>query len=385
MSSIAPAKRAAITSWFEENFRARGELGASVSIWIDGVEVLSLNQGFCDRARTRPWTVDTLVPIWSATKGPAAVSCLLALSEGVLDLNCPVAQVWPEFAGGGKQDIRLSHILSHTAGLCALDEPASILDYEEVIDALEQQRPLWEPGSRQGYHARTFGFLVDEIVRRVAGADSLGTYFREMIGAPLDLDLWIGLPQEQWGRVSPVYPGKINPANQDQPFLKAFNTPGSLTRRTFTSPVGLNAVSDVNQPDLWARGLASMGGVASAHGLGKFYAVLAQNGQWGGEQIVSNHLVRQLSYALSQEDDAVLCTPIAFAAGVMQDPLDPARKKLRSHFGSSLTAFGHPGAGGSLAFADPENGIAFAYVMNQMEVGALPSEKAIGLVERLYE
>lgn len=389
MHTISPSALAAVTAWFEENFRTRGEMGASVSIWQHGIEKLSLAQGYCDRNRTRLWDSDTLVPVFSSTKAPAAVCCLLALEEAGLPLDCAVAEVWPEFVGGGKGEMSFAHLLSHTAGLCALDERVPIFNFEAVVEALEHQRPLWEPGTRQGYHARTFGFLMDEIVRRITGVDSLGEYFREMIGSQLGLDFWIGLPSAQWERVSPVYPGKISIAQGDQSFLKAYNSASTLTHRTFTSPFGLNAISEYNHSDMWSAGYASMGGVGSARGLGKFYAMLAQGGRWNGNEIVSPQILRQLSHTLSQEEDSVLLTPIAFAAGVMQDPLnlDPESGggKLRQHYGPSLTAFGHPGAGGSLAFADPENGISLAYVMNQMEVGALPGQKVLGMIERLYQ
>lgn len=384
----SPAALAAVTAWFEGNFDSRGDLGASVSIWQNGVEILSLSQGYCDRNRLKKWSGETLVPVWSATKGCAAVCALQALHAKGLPLESPVAEVWPEFAGGGKKRVTFAQLFSHRAGLCALDARVPITDYAGVIGALESQAPLWEPGARQGYHARTFGFLMDEVVRRITGAESLGSYFQQHFGAPLGLDFWIGLPSAHWERVSAVYPGKIT-AKTNQEFLKAFNAPGSMTQRAFASPEGLNAVSDFNRPETWAGGYASMGGVGSAHGLAKFYAMLAQGGKWHGVQIVPEQMVRQLQHSLSQGMDAVLCTQIAFSAGAMKDPLDTGAeshgKKIRRHFGPSLTAFGHPGAGGSLAFADPENGISFAYVMNQMEVGALPNEKAIGLVEALYQ
>jgi CubicO group peptidase (beta-lactamase class C family) len=303
-------------------------------------------------------------------------------------VDAPVSEVWPEFVGGGKAEMSFAHLLSHTAGLCALDERVPIFNYEAVITALENQRPLWQPGTRQGYHARTFGFLMDEIVRRITGAESLGEYFRETIGSPLGLDFWIGLPSAQHDRVASVYPGKISIAGSDQPFIKAFTNSSTLTHRTFNSPQGLTAVSDFNLPETWTRGYANMGGVGSARGLAKFYAMLAQGGTWAGRKIVPPGIMPLLSQTLSQEEDQVLCTPIAFAAGVMQDPLqtDPELPpgKLRQHYGPSLRAFGHPGAGGCLAFADPENGISFAYVMNQMEVGALPGTKSLGMIERLY-
>lgn len=384
----SPANLQAVRAWFEESFRTRWEMGASVSIWHHGREVLSLANGHCDRARTRTWTADTLVPVLSATKGPAAVCCMLALEEAGIPLDCPVAEVWPEFIGGGKAGVNFLHLLSHTAGLCALDQRAPIYNYDAVVEALERQRPLWEPGKRQGYHARTFGFLMDEIVRRLTEAESLGEYFREVFGSPMALDFWIGLPSAQWDRVSPVYPGKISIANSDQPFIKAFNTSGTLTQQTFTSPFGLNAVNDFNQSETWARGYASMGGVGSARGLAQFYSMLAQGGRWNGTQIVPESLTRHFEQTLSQENDLVLLTPIAFSTGMMQDPIneDPESDggKLRQLYGPSRLAYGHPGAGGSLAFADPEHGIAFAYVMNQMEVGALPGERVQGLVRALY-
>ncbi len=386
----SPANLQAVRAWFEESFRTRWEMGASVSIWQHGREVLSLAHGHCDRARSRVWNENTLVPVWSATKGPAAVCCLLALEEAGIPLECPVAEVWPEFVGGGKSNVAFIHLLTHTAGLCALDQRTPIYNYEAVVEALERQHPLWEPGTRQGYHARTFGFLLDEIVRRLTEAESLGEYFREVFGSPMALDFWIGLPSAQWDRVSPIYPGKISIANSDQPFIKAFNTAGTLTQRTFTSPFGLNAVSDFNQSETWARGYASMGGVGSARGLAQFYSMLALGGRWNGAQIIPESVTRRFEQTLTQENDSVLLTPIAFSNGMMQDPIDEDPEsanhggKLRQLYGPSLKAYGHPGAGGSLAFADPENGISFAYVMNQMEVGALPGERVQGLVKALY-
>jgi CubicO group peptidase (beta-lactamase class C family) len=382
--SLIPNKVERIRQWFDENFASREELGASVSIWEDGSEILHLSAGYRDRERLVPWTQDTLVPVWSATKGPAAVACLLALEEAGVTLEQRVTSVWPEFGHAGKNQVTLKQLLSHRAGLCALDERAPIQNHAAVIHALERQTPNWPPGESQGYHARTFGFLLDEIVRRLTGAACLGQYFRDRIGEPLGLDFWIGLPEAEWPRVSPVYPGKLRARPDAQEFLTAFARPETLTHRAFASPAGLNAVSDFNRPDTWALGLASMGGVGSAHGLGKFYALLAKEGMWDGREIVPKSMVRQLSQVLSQQEDAVLRTPIAFSAGLMKDPVTADGAKIRSHFGPSHGAFGHPGAGGSLAFADPENRLAFAYVMNQMEIGALPGPRALGLVERLY-
>lgn len=385
MTGLKPDVRAAVEHWFQENFTLRGDLGAALSIWQDGTEVLHLANGFVNRDRTKAWTSDTLVPVWSSTKGPAAVACLMALHEAGLPLEAPVVEVWPEFFTHGKDHLTFAQLLSHRAGLCALDERVPIFDFDAVITALERQTPLWPDASVQAYHARTFGFLLDEIVRRITGVDSLGHYFDELFRNTLDLDFWIGLPPEEHTRVATLYPGKMNISMGDQAFLKAFNTPGSTTHRTFASPIGLNAVQDFNQPHTWIQGYPSMGGIGSARGLAKFYSVFANGGKWQGEQIIPTWVQRALSTPLTEAHDAVLCVPTAFSAGMMMDPHNPETgRKSREMFGPSESAFGHPGAGGSLAFADPDTGISFAYVMNQMEVGVLPSDKALGLVRALY-
>lgn len=387
MSGIPQERLGRARQWFDESFLERSELGASVSVWKDGQEVINMDHGFRDRNRQEPWTTDTLVPVWSATKGPAAASCLLALHDAKQDLEAPVRELWPEFAAGGKEEVTFLQVLSHTAGLCGLDQRTPIDDFEEVVAALERQSPLWEPGRGQGYHARTFGFLCDEIVRRASGAPSLGDYFRVMIADPMDLDFWIGLPEPQHYRVSPIYPGRISVEQQDQPFLKAFGSAGTMTHQAFHSLIGLNGVQEFNRPETWSHGYASMGGVGNASSLGQFYAMLAGGGSWKGRQILPPEVLTQAETRLTEvENDQVLHAAVAFSAGFMKDPMTPAHpdRKLRHHFGPSLRAFGHPGAGGSLAFADPENGISFAYVMNQMEVGAFPGEKSLGIVDRLY-
>lgn len=179
MADLPGTAAARLTQAFERNFQERGEIGASVAVWQGECELFSLAGGQMEREGARPWAVDTLVPVWSATKGPAAVTCLLALESAGLALTTPVAEIWPEFAQGGKGDVQFAHVLSHTAGLFALDQPSSSLDYASVIHALEQQVLPFPAGTQQGYHARTFGFLLDEIVRRATGGTSLGAYFRQ--------------------------------------------------------------------------------------------------------------------------------------------------------------------------------------------------------------
>ncbi len=384
MNTQAEHVQRALRPWFERNFLERGELGASVSIWMGEQEIVHFAEGFANRERTHPWTADTLIPVWSATKGPAAVACLLALDEAALPLETAVGEVWPRFVGGGKEHITFAQVLSHTSGLSALDQQAPILDHDAVIRAIEVQTPAFEPGTKQAYQARTHGFILDEIVQRITGAASLGEYFREMIGDPMALDFWIGLPESEWPRVATLYPGKMRISGADDAFMKAYGTRGSLTQRTFTSPVGLGAVQDMNRSETWARGFPSMGGVGTASALARFYAMLANGGWWGGTQLVKGWIIEALQTTLSQSVDEVLCEEVAFSAGLMRDPVDWAsQQKKRTLFGSSAHAFGHPGAGGSVAFADPERGFGFAYVMNQMELGAMPNDKSIDLIRAL--
>ena len=385
MSVPADDIRRALCEVFDRNFRERDELGASVSVWSGGEEVVSVSRGHENRERSREWKAETLVPVWSATKGPAALACLLALDEVRLPLDCPVGEVWPRFAIAGKARITFEQVLSHQAGLFALDREVSILDHAAVIAALEDQPPAGAFASRSAYHARTFGFLLDEIVRRITGADSLGAYFHDRLGAPMQLEFWIGLPREQYPRVAMLYPGRFRPDSVQDPFLRALGTKGSATQRAFRSPAGLNSVQDMNRATTWAQGLPGLGGVGSARGLAKFYSMLAHGGKWQGSQLVPGWCIDAFSRTVIQGGDDVLCAEVAFGAGVMRDPVDATGAKNRSFFGRMARAFGHPGAGGSLAFADPERDLSFAYVMNQMETGALPGPRTLDLVSALDE
>jgi CubicO group peptidase (beta-lactamase class C family) len=255
-----------ITPLFEENFTRFGELGAAVSIWQNGKPLLDLNSGFRDTRREMPWTPDTLVLFWSATKGLGSACLLHVLQEHNLELERRVAEFWPEFAQAGKDEITLAQLLSHQAGLSAFDAKVDVLDYDAVVAALEKQRPLWPPGTAHGYHARTFGFLVDELVRRIAGK-TLGNYWREQFGEPLDLDIWIGLPENENDRVATIYAAKAGGNASPAQFYRDLATPETLVRKTITSPVGLHAVSEMNSPTVRALPLVSFGGIGNASSL----------------------------------------------------------------------------------------------------------------------
>ena len=373
---------------FEENFSMRGELGAAVAVWRDGREVFSLAGG--RRAKgpdATPFTADTPVLVWSATKGPASACLLHVLATDGIPLATPVAAWWPEFAQNGKAAVTLGQLLSHSAGLAALDDPGTVdvRDHDAVARALAAQTPNWPPGTAHGYHPRTFGFLLDELVRRRRPGQTLGGYWREHFAGPHGLDFWIGLPSEAEasGRVATIYPAQLPSRLGERPteqaeFYQALADAGSLTRRAFASPSGLHQVSAMNLPENRARELPSFGGIGTAAALAKFYGLLATGALLPGSG-------QEWPWTpLTDGPDEILRLPTVFSAGFMMDPRSAADgRKRRELFGPGLRAFGQPGAGGSHAFGDPDVGLGFAYVMNGMESGVLPNERSLGLVRAL--
>ena len=361
---------------FESNFRERGELGASISIWWDGTEVLSEGHGWCEREQQRPWTDQTLVPVYSASKVPAAATLLLALSSRGLNEETPVREVWPSFP---LADARFSHLLSHQCGLAALDQRVDVFDHAAVVGAIEAQPPAWHLGDGHGYHPRVFGALVDEPVRRLTGM-TLGDYWRKMIAAPMGLDFWIGLPETEWPRVAQLYPGKAGKDDLIDAFYKQLTTSGTYTRRAFSSPHGLHAIHEMNDPRAWAAGLPALGGVGTAAALAKFY----QAAIGAIESPLTPHLRQALCTPVSAAADRVLLRPTVFTCGAQMDPLDANGRKIRQIYGNSKLAFGHPGAGGSHAMGDPATGISFAYTMNQMNLSVMPGVKCQEMIDALF-
>ena len=369
-----PTLQSALAPIFEENFTARGDLGASVSVWREGREIVSLAGGFQDREHKRAWKPETPVLVYSATKGPAAACVLKCLRDAGISLDAPVGSVWPGFSQAGKEGVTFAEVLSHQAGVPALNDPPDVFDYAGVIRALERQPPLWpRSDGEHGYHPRTSGYLWDEIVRRVAGMP-LGKYWRQKFAEPLGLDFWIGLPEERLADVSPLYASRTPPANDA--FFRAFLEPGSLTHRAFSSPYGLFSVSSMNTAAARLTPFPAFGGIGSAPALAKFYAALACG---------RDGLLEAATRRLANGPDLVLHLDTAFSAGFLLDPLRADGGKLRCSFGPSQRAFGQVGAGGSVGFADPDRGLGFAYVMNQMEPGVLPNAKSLLLIERMYE
>lgn len=368
---------------FDLNFQSGREIGAAVCVYAADGPVATLHGGYMDATRTQPWSDDTLVLIWSATKGLAAACALRAIEQAALNLETRVGDFWPEFMQNGKSALTLGHVLSHRAGLCLVeDTSARLLDHESVVAGIEKQAPVLGIEEGPAYGPRVFGFILDEIVRRLSGI-SLGDYWRRYFAEPLDLELWIGLPGPFHSRVATMCAPRST--NGDGAFLKAFADPSSLTRRAFTCLPGLPSPSSMNAPAVRSASLPSLGGIGSARALAKFYAMLAQGGRWNGREYLGAKASRWMRHRLTQGFDAVLQMETCFAAGFMMDPLDSSGQKIRSLLGPSRMAFGHAGAGGSLGFADSERGIGFAYVMNQMEPGVLPNDRCLALVEAVYD
>jgi CubicO group peptidase (beta-lactamase class C family) len=378
VTAWSPHRDSALRAAFRDNFRSRNEVGASVSVWQGDTELLSLHDGFRDAARSVPWDADTLVPVWSAAKGPAAAAVLLALHARGGDPDTRIGDVWPALARESLAGHSVGDLLAHRLGLCALHARPSVTDHESVAAALEQQEPWWEPGTRHGYHPRTFGALAEELVRRLTGT-TLSRWWRERFAHPLGLDLWFGLPEPQDPRVAELLPPRGPEAPESRPFYLALGNPDSLSAKAFSSPAGLSTVASLNRPETRRLELPGFGGIASARALARFYAILASGGRAGTNQVLPEALTRWASCPRTDGDDLVLLAPTAFAAGFMT----PSRHGHPARFAGRRHAFGHPGAGGSHAFGDPGSGLGFAYVMNQMERTTLPTGKSLALLETL--
>lgn len=372
---------AAVREAFCEGFRSRDEVGAAVAVTRDGVPMVDLWAGSADQTRTRPWERDTIVNLYSCTKALTALCALQQVERGALDLDAPVARYWPEFAAAGKHEVPVRWLLSHRAGLPAVKAPLSaeaLYDWNAMCQALAAQEPWWEPGTRHGYHALTFGWLVGELVRRVTGR-SLGTYFREEIAEPLGLDLHIGLAASEHGRVAEL--SEI-PVDQLDP------NGMSLAHVILADPQSMAALAFLNPPAIalgpnnaaWRSAeIPGANGHGGARDLARLYGALACGGDLDGVRVLGPALLRQIATEQSYGPDLVLQVPTRFGLGVM---LPQDRPDARF---SSASAFGHPGAGGSIGFADPEHRLGFAYVMNRMGPHILLDPRATALIDAVRQ
>ncbi len=376
----------AVREEFERNFEQRGEVGASVCVTVQGHTVVDLWGGKANVETGAAWNEDTVSIVFSSTKGATAICAHILASRGQLDLNAPVARYWPEFAQSGKENIPVKMLLNHQAGLPAVRDPlpqGAYADWDLMVNTLATQEPFWEPGTRNGYHALTFGWLVGEVVRRVSGK-SLGSFFRDEIANPLGLDFWIGLPEDKEARVAPMIAAEPDPNSL---FFREIANPGSLQSLVLLNSGGyMGAEPEYDTRAAHAAEIGGAGGITNARGLAGMYEPLALGGKKGGVELVNADTLAQMGRVSSSTGrDAVLIMPTRFALGFMKtmdnrgEPMGVQDSVLTSE-----EAFGHVGAGGSFGFADPKAGMSFGYTMNRMGAGASLNERGQSLVDAVY-
>jgi CubicO group peptidase (beta-lactamase class C family) len=358
---------------FCANFDDCGEIGAAVSVYFDGRPVVDLWGGTADPRSGRAWISDTLVPVFSSTKGVTAVCVNHAIERGLIDPDARVAQYWPEFAANGKDAVTVRQLLSHQAGLPVVEGDFTleeVLAWDPVVERLAGQSPIWPPGTRHGYHMRTFGWLVGEVMRRATGR-TVGTYLREQVAIPLGIDFFIGLPEAMEGRVARLVPPDSDMRAALEPLREKL-----LLARVFDNPGGLFNYDDMwNSRALHAAELPSSNGIGDARALARLYASCIGEGV-DGVRTLAPETVRAATEQQVRGPDAVIMVESAFGLGFM----------LGSSFGAANrdSAFGHAGAGGSLSFADPASGIAFGYVMNHLRFDPTGDPRSESLVRAAY-
>jgi CubicO group peptidase (beta-lactamase class C family) len=360
---------------FEANFEERAEVGAAVCVYVDGRAVVDLWGGIADDELGGAWESDTVVLTFSSTKGVTAICANHMIEQGVLDPDARVAEYWPEFAAAGKRDVTVRQVLGHQTGLPFVEGDFTLADvvaWEPIVRALEHQAPVWEPGTKHGYHMRTYGWLTGEIARRADPAHrSLGAIFRDDIAVPLGLDFWIGLPEELEARVA-----RLVPPPYDMRAGVAKVAEGTLLAQVFGNPSNLfNYDSMWNARALHAAEMPSTNGIGDARSLARLYASCI--GAVDGRRTLSEDTLAAATDEQACGRDEVLMIDTCFGLGFM----------LGRSFGAANapTAFGHAGAGGSLAFADPPRGLAFGYVMNDLRFDPKGDPRSEELVRAVYD
>lgn len=369
---------------FSANFDDHGEVGAAFSLYVGGEKVVDLWGGVADLATGRRYAEDTLQMVFSTTKGAVAVCANQLIDQGRLDPDAPVTDYWPEFGAAGKAEIPVRWLLCHQAGVPVIDATLTLdetLSWHPVIEALERQEPEWEPGTAHGYHAVTFGYLVGELVRRVSG-QSIGAFFAEHVAAPLDLDFWIGLPAAEFERVAPLRSIELPDNENVQMVLDQLLGPASLVGRALRTPSGVLIgddgpldISRFNDQRVLAAEIPAANGVTDARSLARMYAALI--GEVDGVRLVSAEQIERATECQTSGPDKVMFFESKFGLGFM----------LSGAFSSygGPRGFGHTGSGGSMGYADPDAGIGYGYVMNQMTPNMIGDARTVGLTEASYQ
>ncbi len=364
---------------FAENFDKRGEVGAAAAVMLDGKSVVDIWAGHADKEKTKPWTRDTLVNVYSTTKGVTAICAHRLADKGLLDLDAPVAKYWPEFAQAGKEKLPVRYLLSHKAGLAAVRKPLdddALFKWDKMTTALAEQEPWWEPGTKHGYHALTFGYLVGEVIRRITGKTP-GTYLRDELAGPLELDLHIGLDAKDDARTGDMIAMPPPAPGEPNLFAEIMKNTESVTFKAFMNPPGGMRPGLVNTREWRAAEIPAANGHTTARSLAKLYGAVARGGELDGVRVMSKEQVAQCSIEQSKGPDALLMLNTRFSLGFMMS-------QPGASLGPNAKSFGHPGAGGSLGYADPDAKIGFGYTMNKMHAGLLIDARATALIDAVY-
>lgn len=384
INGFCDPKFAAIESAFSQNFLDHGEVGAAVSVYQHNQKVVDLWAGHLDAQQQRPLSQQTLFTVWSLGKAVAALCVLRLVDAGKLQLDDTVAKHWPEFAQNGKAAITVAELLSHRAGLVAVDTPlpaGAWANWPLYVRALEQQKPWWLSGERHGYHVHTYGFLLGELLQRVDGR-SIAQYLQDEICQPLDIDFFYGVPDSALGRIADnipyIGPTQAATAAIDPSNLAALSDEQRMVDLTYNNP----AFSDEGEFSLnstrWRQAMfPSTSGQSDARSTAKIFSALANGGEIDGVQLLSPELIEQAIAISADGTDAVMSRPTRFGLGFMltlpQRPLGPNPR-----------TFGHYGNAGLLGFADPDANLSFCYTMNK-QGRAWRDPRNIALVDALYD
>ncbi|MGZ6023182.1 MAG: serine hydrolase domain-containing protein [Rhizomicrobium sp.] len=384
VNGTCDTKFAGVADAFVENFEKRGEVGAGVSITLEGKTVVDLWGG--RKAQGGPaWERDTACVVFSCTKGASAFCAHMAADRGLLDLDAKVAKYWPEFASNGKEAALVSMMLDHSVGVPGLREElkqGAYYDYDYMVARLAAEAPFWKPGTRNGYHGVTSAWTVGEMVRRSTGK-RMGVFLAEEIVKPLGIEFWMGLPEEFESRIAPVipYPPDAKAASS-RIALAMMADPMGPTGRFMLNGGGFNP----NSREARAAEIGSATGVSNGRGLAGLYAPLANGGSLNGKRFVgADTLTRMASPSVATHEDATLMIPTRFSLGFMKS-MDNRKLENAENCSAILSeaAFGHVGAGGSLGFADPDARLSFGYAMNKMGLGILLNDRGQNLVDAAY-
>ena len=360
---FAPVREA-----FAANLASGADVGASFCATLEGETVVDLWGGWADEERTRPWARDTIVNVYSTTKTMTALTALLLADRGELDFDAPVARYWPQFAAAGKQDVKVSHLMSHSAGLSGWKEPLAkddLYDWEKATALLAAQAPYWEPGTAPGYHALTQGYLVGEVVRRITGK-SLGTVFREEIAEPLGADFHIGLPASEDDRVAHLIPPPPGASIADR-------SESELQKNMASNPP--IDVAETRTRAWRGAEIPAAGGTGNARSVAQVHAILANGGVAQGKRFMSEAGCRKALEVQVEGQDLILGMPARFGMGFGLAGAMPLPNPNTIFWG---------GYGGSLVIIDMDARTTFAYAMNKMAPTTTGDMRAFGLAMAMW-